>query len=219
MKGSAAGQKIFLVRHGQREDFENPAWSESAVRPHDTPLSATGFRQVQDVARALIGQDVGALYSSPFLRALQTADVIAAALDLPIRVESGICEWWNPAWMSTAPRLMPAEEIQAAFPRVDGSYAPVVHPVFPESDETVEVRARVGRFLNFIVKQTPGEHVVIVSHGSPIGQLIGLMTPGAPGIQMQVASITRIDRAGTAFRVVHSGIDHLRERIEDVRFH
>lgn len=219
MRSISAAQKIFLVRHGQREDFENPTWPETAERPFDTPLSTTGFRQAVDVGRALTGQGIGAIYSSPFLRALQTADAIAEALQLPIRVEPGVSEWWNPAWIQGPPALLGAKEMIRMFPRIDRSYQPVIYPEYPEYDETREVRSRVWQVLYAIVNRVPAEHVVIVAHGSPLGQLIGLMTPNAPGIQMQVASITRIDRVDSTFNVVHSGLDHLRDQVKEVRFH
>lgn len=37
-------------------------------------------------------EGIQAIYSSPFLRTLQTAHQVAAALDLPVHVEAGICE-------------------------------------------------------------------------------------------------------------------------------
>ena len=53
-------QRIYLIRHGQREDFEDPTWPQRAARPYDTPLSATGFRQAEDVGRALMDQGIQA---------------------------------------------------------------------------------------------------------------------------------------------------------------
>lgn len=212
-------QRIFLIRHGMREDFEDPTWVKRAARPYDTPLSASGFRQAEDVGRALQGQGIQALYASPFLRALQTADAIAAALNLPIRVEPSFAEWLNPAWWSMPPQLPNAAEAHRQFPRVDLSYRPIGQAIYPEADETKEVFQRVGRAWDVILKQNPPENVAVVAHGSPLGQTCGHLIPGVPGVQMQVASITRIDREGTTFRLVHSGIDHLRDQNKELRFH
>lgn len=219
MQEHKMGQKIYLIRHGMREDFENPDWPATAKEPHDTPLSAKGFRQAEDVGRVLEGKGIQAIYSSPFLRALQTADAIAAALDLPIRVEPGLAEWLNPVWMKRAPHLPSAAEAHQLFPRVDRSYQPVVHPVYPEIDETKEVRARVKTFWDVLFAREANEDVAVVAHGSPIGQSLGLMIPDTPGIFMQVASITCIERKGSSYSLVHSGIDHLSDRDTDVRFH
>jgi hypothetical protein len=36
---------IYVTRHGEREDFKNKQWRETAERPHDPPLSADGLTQ------------------------------------------------------------------------------------------------------------------------------------------------------------------------------
>jgi broad specificity phosphatase PhoE len=212
-------QSFYFVRHGQREDFDDPNWKARAERPHDPPLSATGFRQAEDVARALTGKGITALYSSPFLRALQTAAPVAEALDLPIRVEPSFCEWLNPAWFDRVPDLPEARAAQRQFPRVDADYPPIGPAVFPEIAESREVWERVGHALREIIRRTPRENVVIVAHGSPLGQAFGFLIPQVPGVHLEVASITRVDRQGGHFRLVHSGLDHLRDPNSSLRFH
>ncbi len=216
---SEPAQRLYFIRHGQREDFDDPTWQQRAARPYDTPLSATGFRQAADVGRFLQGQGVQALYASPFLRALQTADAIATALNLRIRVEPGFSEWLNPAWLSAPPELPDSAAARLLFPRVDPDYRPLGSATFPEVDERIEVFARVRATLQAILHRAPGEHLAIVAHGSPLGQSMGLLIPNTPGIHMQVASITRVDRIGDRFQLVHSGIEHLHDQNQELRFH
>lgn len=211
-------QRLYLIRHGQREDFEDPTWPQRSPRPYDPPLSATGFRQVKDVGQALKDQGIQAIYSSPFLRALQTADAIAAALNLPIRVEPCFSEWLNPVWWTVVPQLPDALAAHRQFPRVDLNYKPMGQAIFPEVDETKEVFQRVGRAWAVILSRTPPENVAIVAHGSPLGQSCGHLIPNVPGVHMQVASITRVDRIGDRFQLIHSGIEHLRDQNQEVRF-
>jgi hypothetical protein len=45
--------------------------------------------------------------------------------------------------------------------------------------------------LREIFRREPDRHIAIVAHGSPLWQSIGFLVPNTPGIQMQVASITR----------------------------
>ncbi len=212
-------QRFYFIRHGQREDFENPAWRETAPRPYDTPLSQTGFRQAEDVGRFLKGAGVTVLYASPFLRALQTAHPVAEALDLPIRVEPSFCEWMNPVWFDEPPALPDAREASLQFPRVDVDYRPIGQPVFPEMDEQREVAARVRYALQEIVRREPDQHVAIVAHGSPLAMSFGFLIPNVPGLHMQVASITRVDRTGDQYQLIHSGLDHLRNQEKEIRFH
>lgn len=211
-------QSIYLIRHGQREDFENPGWKTTAARPYDTPLSATGFRQARDVGYTLKSADIGLLFASPFLRALQTADAIASALNLPIRVEMGFCEWLNPAWQDTAPVLPTTLEAHRQFARVDLNYHSIGSARFPEIDERIQVMARVRTTLTAIIGHHPEQNIAIVAHGSPLGQICGLLIPHVSGVHMQVGSITRIDREASSYRLIHSGIEHLKDQHQEVRF-
>ena len=149
----------------------------------------------------------------------KTASFIAEALELPIRVEPGFCEWLNPAWLDTAPSLPDAREAHRLFDRVDLSYLPLGSPAFTEADERVQVYSRVAQVLRTLFAQYPDKHVAIVTHGSPLGQSCALMVPGQPGIHLEMASITRIARDGHQFRLLSIGIDHLRDQDRSLRFH
>jgi phosphohistidine phosphatase len=72
-------QRIHLVRHGIAGD---PAeWTG----PDDSrPLTADGRRQFRETARAFakLGERVDLLCTSPLVRAVQTAEILAGALEL-----------------------------------------------------------------------------------------------------------------------------------------
>lgn len=76
--------RLHLLRHADAGD--PMAWTtDDALRP----LSAKGRRQAERLARHLvaIGFDTDALISSPKLRARETAEIVADALDLTVRLE------------------------------------------------------------------------------------------------------------------------------------
>lgn len=56
-------------------------------------LSDLGRTQAEDVARALRGGPIAALYSSPLDRALQTARPLADALGIEVRQDERLYEW------------------------------------------------------------------------------------------------------------------------------
>src|SRR6478609_932373 len=74
---------IYLVRHG-----ENPAniLREFSYRTVDYSLTPRGVAQARQAAAFFRARPVDAIYSSPLKRARETAEEIAAALDLPIAV-------------------------------------------------------------------------------------------------------------------------------------
>lgn len=78
---------MILVRHGQSE--WNALYGHSRVDPNipDPPLTSEGRRQAFEAAEALAEFGIERLLASPYLRTLETADIIASRLRLPIVVE------------------------------------------------------------------------------------------------------------------------------------
>ena len=82
--GAAVSLRLHLLRHADAGD--PMAWtSDDALRP----LSAKGRRQAERLARHLvaIGFETDALISSPKLRARETAEIVAEALDLTVQLD------------------------------------------------------------------------------------------------------------------------------------
>ena len=48
--GDLREQKIWVMRHGEREDEVNDAWAAESERPYDPPLTSKGRGQVRLVA-------------------------------------------------------------------------------------------------------------------------------------------------------------------------
>ena len=77
-------RRVHLLRHADAGD--PMAWTaDDALRP----LSAKGRRQAERLARHLvaIGFQTDSLISSPKLRARETAEIVADALELTVRVD------------------------------------------------------------------------------------------------------------------------------------
>ena len=58
--------------------------------PH--PLTEVGRQQAAELAAALAGVSWAGLYASPILRAVQTAEILAAAFNLPIQIADALRE-------------------------------------------------------------------------------------------------------------------------------
>lgn len=70
--------RLHLMRHGIAIDREDPACPAEAERP----LTPEGVKKTQSVARGMrkIGLEPEIVLTSPFLRAVQTAEIACAAL-------------------------------------------------------------------------------------------------------------------------------------------
>lgn len=78
---------IFLVRHAKAG--ERRVWDGDDV---DRPLSKTGWRQSNAIARRLSRKHVTALYASPYVRCVQTLEPLGALTGLDVRVEKRLFE-------------------------------------------------------------------------------------------------------------------------------
>ena len=110
---------VWVVRHGERIDSVEKEWKKTAARPHDPPLTPAGFEQAAATGRALRDHRLDAIYTSPFLRCVQTAKAIVEALgpDAPrIYIEPGLGEWLFTRWFSSQPvdSAMAAAALQQA---------------------------------------------------------------------------------------------------------
>jgi broad specificity phosphatase PhoE len=164
---------IWIVRHGARLDFEDPGWSAAARRPHDPPLSPRGLREAEQIARRLSTESVSHIFSSPFFRTLQTADVLARELLLPIKVEKGLAEWLNREWFPEPPEILSTEESLSQFPRIEKGYRSRGSAVYGESGH--QALKRSGETARRLASDFP-EDCVLVGHGaSVLGATVGLL--------------------------------------------
>lgn len=78
---------MILVRHAESE--WNRHYSRTRIDPGipDPALTGAGRGQAQELARQLAAAGVGRLVASPYRRALETATIVAQALDLRITIE------------------------------------------------------------------------------------------------------------------------------------
>jgi broad specificity phosphatase PhoE len=85
---------VHLVRHGE---VENPQGLVYGSLP-GFDLSERGRAQALAAARHLSGAPLAGVWSSPLRRALRTAEPIAAAHRLAVRVEPDLIDWKIDSW-------------------------------------------------------------------------------------------------------------------------
>jgi broad specificity phosphatase PhoE len=214
---NAGADVVWLARHGNRQDFVDPAWRESAARPFDPGLSPDGIVQAQRLARRLGRERITHLFASPFLRTVETAHQVAEVLDLPVFLEPGIAEWMNRAWFPVPPEPLPAEALAERFPRVDPGYRPRFAPAYPETEE--EALRRAGRTARALAGAFGGA-LLLVGHGvSVAGAAGGLLGQEMGWLECALCSLYRLDRATGGWEMVLCGdVSHLEEREAATRF-
>ncbi|MBV9934353.1 MAG: histidine phosphatase family protein [Actinobacteria bacterium] len=79
--------KVFLVRHaraGHRNEWEGD--------DHDRPLSRRGLEQSKRLIRQLEGYKIDRVLSSPYLRCVQTVELLAGVRDLKVEESDDFAE-------------------------------------------------------------------------------------------------------------------------------
>ena len=182
-------QTVWIARHGNRLDFVNPEWFNTAERRYDPPLSDDGVVQAQELAARLKSEKIAHIFASPFLRTVQTASEVAKVLDIPIKLEAGICEWLNPNWMDVAPETHPPELLAQEFPMIDWEYQSLVTPQYPETEN--RLYQRTADTVNKLV-QNFSENILIVGHGaSVLGMAKGLVAQNLI-FKVSICSLTKV---------------------------
>lgn len=183
-------QTLWIVRHGNREDFNNPGWSVKAERPHDPALSPDGEQQAQELGASLRRQSIDRIYASPYLRTIQTASHIADALDLPIRLEPGLGECL-PA-LREMPLIISEEERARRFTRIDPVHTPLYQPTFPEPEPTAHQRA--AQTVRALADHHAGENLLFVTHASPIVGIVRHLTGTQEKISVPLCGLFTLRR-------------------------
>ncbi len=89
-------QELILIRHA--ESKANAAGIYQGIS-YDTPLTEKGISQARLTAEALSSvKEVAAIYTSPLLRAYQTAEIINANLKVPLVTDRRILEINHGSW-------------------------------------------------------------------------------------------------------------------------
>lgn len=70
--------ELFVIRHATPEDGDFPN--------RERPLSVKGRRQAESLAEWLVGRGIGAVYTSPFRRAMETVEPFCRTADLQAQV-------------------------------------------------------------------------------------------------------------------------------------
>ena len=81
--------RLMLIRHGRS------TWNaEGRIQGQaDPPLDEMGREQARRLAERLHGEPIVALYTSPLLRARETAGIIGQALDVPVTPDERLKEY------------------------------------------------------------------------------------------------------------------------------
>ena len=157
---------IYIIRHGKTElNKANVLQGRS-----NYPLNDEGIKQAQNAADMLKDIEFDYVFSSPLIRAVQTAEIVAP--NKKITLDDRLIEMDYGKYEGTDLKNMP-EEIRVFF-------SDFVHNPAPESMEQLsEIIWRTGKFLEEI-KNLDG-NILISTHAIAMKGILENLTPGSNG--------------------------------------
>jgi broad specificity phosphatase PhoE len=164
--------EFLLIRHGQTRANATGRWEGWT----DSPLNARGRLQAEAVARRLSSEKghVAAIYSSPLLRALQTAHAVADELDLEPIVVDQLKEIHFGELEGTT-----LTHMENKFPELYGQWQDKRDMTFqwPGGEQRGAFFRRASEVWRRIGDRHEGESVVIVAHGGTLRACLADMLP------------------------------------------
>lgn len=150
--------EVFLCRHGETD------WNlDHKLQGHtDIPLNDSGREQAQAIADALKSKQLAAVWTSPLLRAKDTAAAIATSVGVPLQVDERFKER-NLGIMEGRT----GKELEKEHPNVWNAWNTMAE-MPPESlcEPEASVIARVEAGLFDLRAANPGKSVAVVAHGA-----------------------------------------------------
>jgi uncharacterized phosphatase len=190
---------INLIRHGQTDwNAENRYQGSS-----DVPLNGTGRQQAHLLGESMRGESWDVIYSSPSVRALDTAKAVAAA----IGVDAGAI-------------ITDHDFMERGYGEAEGLTGPEREAKWPEGDwpgleQWEDAAARSIKALRRVVEAHPGERILVVCHGGIINAILATLSDGEVGTGKTVidnTSRTTIDVDGDAWTIGEiNNVDHLQD--------
>jgi probable phosphoglycerate mutase len=147
--------RLILIRHGESEGNRDRVFT----RTPDVPITERGRVQVRAAATWIAARYAPSrIVASPFLRARQTAEELAAILGVPVRIEEDLRE------RSYGELAGQPYGILRTRADLDPDQFWAWRP--PGGETLIEVAARAGAVLDRVVRTWPDDDLVVVSHGA-----------------------------------------------------
>jgi probable phosphoglycerate mutase len=152
--------RVYLIRHGHVDNprcvFYGPTF----------PLSDRGYRQINALANDMADAGIhpAAIISSPYLRTLESANIIAARFpDARQTMDNRLEEWRVNGWLDK-----PLEEFYAAT----GYREHPSSPLPPTVESLASCAARVSAVIREAIALHPHADICIVGHREPLAAAI-----------------------------------------------
>ena len=161
---AAPATRIFMIRHGATVLSAEDRFAGIT----DVELSEEGREQARRLAERLSSEKIAAVYASPLGRTVETARILAAPHNLQVQTCDGFREISHGHWEG-----MRRQEVEKEFPQEMAEWEKDPYTFAPVGGESgLAVTARALPALINLVREHPGEKILVVSHKATIRLLL-----------------------------------------------
>ncbi|WP_054955747.1 histidine phosphatase family protein [Paenibacillus dakarensis] len=192
--------RFYLIRHGETE------WNSDGNRycgRSDIVLSDKGEDQVREAARLMSGTRLDAVYSSPLIRAVRTAERIAESRGLNVITDDRLTEMDFGAWEGLRP-----PEIQGSYLENWNSWneRPDHVRIGMTGETALEASDRLIDFFQEIALNSPDARIAVAGHSTVyrlfLARILGMPLSRYRQIHVYNAGITTLQCDGRRVELV-----------------
>jgi broad specificity phosphatase PhoE len=177
--------RLYFARHGQSEANVLRVISNRGL-VH--PLTELGQQQAAELAQSLASVPITKIYSSPLLRAQQTAEIVAATLGLPFELADALREPDCGIAEGRSDEAAWAEHHRAWTEWLDGQR----YDYHIQGGESFsDLRARFVPFIDRLLAEhgKPSDLLLLISHGELLIMMLSVMLVNAADVFAEPRSI------------------------------
>lgn len=161
---------VYLVRHGQSVGNKKGTHQTSK-----TPLSKDGITQAQKVAKRLKKLPIDLIYSSPFKRTKQTAEIISREVGLPVEYWQDLHEVLHPSEIEKSHKDDPEAKrikklVNDNYYKGDWKYS--------DEESPNELLDRAKKVLDHLLDHHKEQNVLCITHGALMKTLTAMVVLG-----------------------------------------
>lgn len=153
--------RLYFVRHGESTANLLREFSNSGLKH---PLTEKGIEQARAMARSLSSLQVEQIYSSPILRAVQTAQILSGSLQAPVEISEALREWSVGIYEGTTDPL--GWELHRRV-QEDWFIQHKFESKMPAGESFREIQERFTPFIEKLVQdwESSNRCIILVAHG------------------------------------------------------
>ena len=159
--------KLILLRHEKRNLLQQSFF---------TPLTEDGMRDRFNLVNPLSNENIDFIYSSPYLRTLETVLPTADYLEKPIQIEYGLYEYLHNPFYTSLNWYHTVDELFGEYPYIqryiNDDYKSVVSiKDFYVLEDERNLENRIIKMMNEIIPRHRNDTVLLVSHQAVINKI------------------------------------------------